>query len=218
MNSIVNSLANKSNRSYYYFVLFILHIFIFIWFQIVLSPFQGFFKHFCYMTMMSFYLNFIYYTWMLLIEKKIIKNSNIEFQHTYFKFSYNLSFIVFVMYYGMILVNPAMLSSGRLEFPILLDVFLHGLNYLFNVVEVLFINPKENSHKVNKFTYIVFSIAYSSFLLILWHVFEIVVYPFVKDLSLVKFVGLTLSNLAMIYVGDLSYKYILKHKSMKKLI
>lgn len=209
-------IKRRQKREYYYGGLFGLHAFAFLWLQHVLYPVQPVVHQFCYLTMISFYLNFFYYFLMFLIDKKIIKDSNISLQHTYFKFAYVISFVVFIMYYGMILVDRSLLKSGNFAMPMLLDFFLHGLNYLFNVLELAFLNRRENTDKINHITYLIFGICYFSFLQIIYNQYEIAVYPFVKNSNFFKLMGIFASALAFISLGDLTYQFIV-NKNFRKI-
>jgi hypothetical protein len=205
-------------RAIYYMFICGLHFGMYYYSSITLP--LPFYRKVLYLTNMSFYLNMIYYTWMLLTDHGIFHNSkyfNKNTEAAYFKFSYCLSFVVFLMYWGMVFANPDLFGPGRLKIPYFLDLFLHGANYVLNLVEILVVNHKENSRKVGWQTYLAFTIFYGILLQTVYAVTEIAVYPFVKNLTLVNFFVLNSISFTLVMIGDLSYKgiHILKRKYIK---
>src|SRR5690349_12412826 len=100
---------NRKIRFGYYLVIVLLHWYMMRWLQAIIKmPFS---QEISYLTHISFYINFVYYIYVLLLHTSLnnkIKHAN--FLRGLFKFGYSLSFSVFVLYWALILVDPKLLS------------------------------------------------------------------------------------------------------------
>ena len=99
--------------------------------------------HFSFLTHMSFYFNFIYYTLRLLTVQGIVNRIlDKKFWRNYFQFTFSISFIVFLLFWGLFLRDPKLLDSGNegISNPYC-NFFLHGCNFILNLIEHLYMKP-----------------------------------------------------------------------------
>jgi hypothetical protein len=205
---IGRDLRKGRKRAIYYIIISFIHFFMHYW-STNIFPNSGF-KRFLYLTNMSFYLNMIYYVWMLLTDHGLFHNSKLFSKDTeaaYFKFSYSLSFVVFLMYWGMVIFSNALINAGN-PLPIVFDLFMHGANYVLNLLEILFVNHKEDSKRMSYSFYIVFCIFYAGVLQCVYLIYGQALYPFVKDVSFIGFIIICLIAFSLMMIGDLSYKFV----------
>jgi hypothetical protein len=188
-------------KIFYYLGLVIIHYAVHYWMHSIFT--LPFLKRICFLTNISLLLNTIYYTSMLIVHLRIIKfHKNLE--RGLFKFSYCISFVVFTLYWSMILMNPKLLNPGNFSLPILLDLFLHGANYLLNVVEMKFINPKENM-EIKVIYYVLFCIIYGVLLKLVLYYLEWAVYPFVHSASHIEYFIILIIALMLVLLADHTY-------------
>ena len=71
----------------------------------------------------------------------------------------------------MIFSDPSLLISNtdRKMLPLILDLFLHGANFILNFIEHVFVFPKSDSRAMGIVFYFVFSIFYACFMKFLYH-------------------------------------------------
>jgi hypothetical protein len=192
----------NSQKIVYYFALTALHFIIHFWSHNLYDI--PILRRLLYLTNISLYLNTVYYASMLLVHTKLI-NFHRHFELSYFKFCYVISFVVFTLYWAMMLLDPKLLIKDKtLQSPVVLDLLLHGANFILNLVEIKFINPREN-YDINYFFYVGFCIVYGAILKIALNVFEWAVYPFVHSASHVEYVVILSCALGLVLVGDVSY-------------
>ncbi len=127
-----------------------------------------------------------------------------------------MSFLVFLYYWGLILTNPSMLSSSPTPLPLLLDLFLHGANYVINLAEHVYVCPKDDCGDIGYLTYILFALFYSSLLQGLYVFFGIKIYPFVEDLNLIGFIIFNFIAFGIALIGDLTYYRLMKLKGRNR--
>lgn len=164
----------------------------------------------CYLTNLSFFINMIYYIIILIehiLQRRIVTKS---FINSYFKFAYSISFVVFVLYWAMITINPSLLAKDGKFLPIILDLFLHGANYVLNLIEHIYLDPKEDSDYVNYKVYFIFMVFYKSMIHLVYHLAGIVVYPLVTKLNITGNIILLCSGYSLIMLGDFTYKLMMK--------
>lgn len=209
-------LYKRKTRFVYYLLVVSVHIYMQMWSrQIFPVPIT---RHLCYLTNMSFYLNFIYYTYVFLLHTPIrerIKNYNLLKGIS--KFAYTLSFVVFVLYWGMIIADPTLLMKKGRIIPFGLDLFLHGANYGLNLIEHVYLFPKGDSHHVSYFFYTLFMAFYGCLLQFVYNFYGMVIYPFV-ELGFIQYSVINLIGLGLVLIGDFSFKMLLKkhHKYPQK--
>ncbi len=205
-------LSKRTNRIFYYCLIVILHLYMHLW-LIDIFPETSLFRRMCYLTNISFYLNLIYYSYVLIMHVPYGNRfKHFKFLQGYFKFCYAISFVVFILYWGMIFADPSLLISkpDRKMLPLFLDLFLHGANFILNFIEHVFVFPKSDSRAMGILFYFVFSIFYASFMKFLYHSHGIEVYPFVSKLGLIEFTAFIGLATFLVYIGDLTYRFLLK--------
>lgn len=132
-----------SSSLIYYFILFLGHIYVdySMLTHRIIDP--RLIIHFSFLTHISFYLNFVYYTLRFFIVIGLSKNVlDKEFFKNFFQFQYVISFIVFTLFWGMFLSDPHLLSKADIPVNPYTNLFLHGGNFLFNFFEHLYMNPR----------------------------------------------------------------------------
>lgn len=202
-------LQKRSIRFTYYLILVLIHTYFMHW-SYVLFPVSIFVK-LCYLTNISFYTNFVYYIYIFLLHTPLQKYiKNITFLRGLFKFAYTLSFVVFILYWGMILANPNLLKRHDYSIPLTFDFFLHGANFIFNLIEHIYVLPRQNSDHVSYKFYVIFLMIYGSFLQLLYFLYNMAVYPFVATLSILQFLLVLVIAVILLIIGDYTYKLLLK--------
>jgi hypothetical protein len=190
----------------YYSLAVLAHLFIINWANTTFPI--PFFKRICYLTNISLYLDTIYFITMLLVHLKLIEfHRSVEIG--YFKFCYLMSFVVFILYWGIILTNPELLMPKDVKIPLGLDLFLHGANFILNLLEAKVINPREN-FSFHFLFYLSFCVVYGTMLKVVLHVFDWVVYPFVS-VGHVEYFVVMLMALGLVMLGDLTYYILTKN-------
>jgi hypothetical protein len=190
----------------YYSLAVLAHLLIIHWTNIT---FPGpFLKKVCYLTNISLYLDTIYFISMLFVHLKLIEfHRSVEIG--YFKFCYVMSFVVFMLYWGIILTNPELLLRKDVKIPLGLDLFLHGANFILNLLEAKLINPREN-YSFHFLFYLSFCGLYGAMLKAVMYVFDWVVYPFVS-VGHVEYFVVMLMALGLVLLGDLTYHGLTKN-------
>jgi hypothetical protein len=193
-----------SNLKLAYYTLTVLaHLIIDRWLNIIYPI--PFFNRLCYLTGISFYLNTVYYVSMLLIYLKQITFYK-SFEQSLFKISYLISFVVFILYWSIVLINPSLVLEQKISFPFVLDFFLHGVNFVLNLVEAKIISPKQN-FKFHYLFYLAFCVTYGVMLKVMFHAYGWAVYPFVA-VGILEYLTILIMGLGLIILGDMSYSKI----------
>jgi hypothetical protein len=195
----------------YYALAVLVHLFFINWLHLIFP--MPLLKRFAYLTSQSLYINTAYYTSMLLVNLKFI-SFNRNFELGFFKFCYVLSFVVFVQYWGLVFIQPQLLIRKDIVIPFTLDLFLHGANFVLNLVESKIINPREN-YNIHFIFYVLYCIGYGLTLKAVFTLLDWAIYPFVAASHLQYVIILTM-GLGLVLLGDLSYTK-LTHKHAKKL-
>ena len=121
--------------------------------------------HFSFLTHISFYLNFLYYTLRLLQSLNIVKNPFTSSPFRFlFQFTYVISFVVFSLFWGMLLTHPQLLSKKDVPLNPYTNVFLHGGNFILNFIENKWIHPGSILSLISKNFYFGFIIFYVSYM------------------------------------------------------
>lgn len=205
-------LSKRTTRIFYYCLIVIIHLYMHLW-LINVFPETSLFRRMCYLTNISFYLNLIYYSYVLIMHVPYGNRfKHFTFLQAFFKFCYSISFVVFILYWGMIFSDPSLLISNtdRKMLPLILDLFLHGANFILNFIEHVFVFPKSDSRAMGIVFYFVFSIFYACFMKFLYHSHRIEVYPFVSKLGIFEFTAFIGLATLLVYIGDLTYRFFLK--------
>ena len=190
----------------YYTLAVLAHLFFINWLELVFP--MPVLKRLVYLTTQSLYLNTFYYTSMLLVSLRLI-SFNRTFEIGFFKFCYVISFVVFIQYWGLVFLSPQLLIRKDIVIPFMLDLFLHGANFMLNLIESKIINPREN-YSFHFIFYALFCISYGLLLKALFNILDWAVYPFVAASHLEYVIILTMA-LGLVLLGDLSYKRLTHH-------
>jgi hypothetical protein len=205
-------LSKKKSRLLYYLIIICLHFYMHNWLAEVF-PDVTFFRRILFLTNISFYSNLIYYIYVFIMHVPYgHKFKHHIFLTAYFKFCYGLSFVVFIMYWGMVISDPSLLVRDPTItiLPLFLDLFLHGANFILNLIEHVFVFPKSDSKAIGILFYGLFSMGYAVLLQIVYKSHGISVYPFVNKFSLIEFSLFVGVATFMIYIGDCTYRLFLK--------
>jgi hypothetical protein len=213
-----NSLTTRTFRIVYYSIMVILHLHVDNVSR-TLYKHLSLLQHFSFNTNMSFYLNQFYFMYVLLIHLPFgnkLKNSKIL--EVYSKLSFSISFLVFSIYWAMIAINPSLILSDHKNrlLPLQYDLFLHGANFIFNLIEHLYIFPKSNTKKIGFFILTSFYTLYLTYLMILFYVFEVVTYPLIGMMNFYQFVILLLSAVVLSNTGSWIYGLLTKYEKNEK--
>jgi hypothetical protein len=205
-----DNLASKL-KAFYYLVLTALHFYMNIK-QITTYPTMTLFYKFIFLTGISYYLNWFYYTIKFLkgtpilnalpkmVEEKSLKKL--------FRFNFSLSFVVFFLYWCMRLADPKLLfSDPRVVIPVDLDVFLHGGNFGLNFVEHLVIQPESNYENSYK-SFFMFLVFYSCMLKIAHVWFGVYSYAFVIEKGMLVYIVVIFCGMLFMLLGDFVFKVI----------
>ena len=205
-------LSKKKSRVFYYFIIICLHLYMNNWLKEVF-PGVPFLRRLCFLTNISFYSNLIYYLYVLIMHVPYgHKFKNFKFLSAYFKVCYGLSFVVFIMYWGLVIADPSLLIRDPkvTVLPLILDLFLHGANFILNFFEHVYVFPKSDNKAIGIVFYGLFSLCYSLLLQIIYRTHGIVVYPFVSKFSIIEFSLFVGLSTFLIYIGDCTYRFLLK--------
>jgi len=198
------NIGNKL-KAFYYLVITALHFYMNVYMRTTfpsLSPIE----RFLYLTMISFYLNWLYYTIKFLKETPIFNALPLIFEDkslkNIFRFNFGLSFVVVLLYWAMRLSDPKLLfSDPRYIIPIDLDLFLHGANFGLNFLEHIMIHP-EHQYESSYKSFFIFLIFYSSLLKIAQIGFGIRTYAFVFDKGILFYLAVVTAGMIMMILGD----------------
>lgn len=203
----------SSSSLIYYFILFLGHIYVdySMLTHRIIDP--RFIIHFSFLTHMSFYLNFVYYTLRFFIVIGLSKNVlDKEFFKNFFQFQYVISFIVFTLFWGMFLSDPHLLSKSNIPVNPYTNLFLHGGNFLFNFFEHLYMNPGGLNNTITRKFYFIFCACYVIYMMIIQKFLGVAIYSFLEDGPIVKVIVIA-SGFVLLSLGDVIYKNSYRIKS-----
>ena len=162
--------------------------------------------HFSFLTHISFYLNFLYYTLRLLQSLNIVKNPFTSSPFRFlFQFTYVISFVVFSLFWGMLLTHPQLLSKKDVPLNPYTNVFLHGGNFILNFIENKWIHPGSILSLISKNFYFGFIIFYVSYMIIIKNITGVALYSFLEDGPVVICV-VVLAGIGLLVLGDYVYR------------
>ena len=199
---------NLNLKTFIYLLITLLNITEYCWISYIF-PLRIYYQ-ILFLTMLSLFANLGYFAMRLLNQMKnnSVKEVN---QRRFFRFSFSLSFLVFIMYWGMILTDPKILmKTGRNPIPFVLDILIHGFNFILNLFEHLFISRKINDtdNVINYKVYLFFAILYTGIVKMVFLQTGWAPYPFVEHIQLKEFIILDSISLCIILLGDYLYKKI----------
>ena len=173
--------------------------------------------HFSFLTHMSVYFNFIYYTLRLLTVQGIVNRIlDKKFWRNYFQFTFSISFIVFLLFWGLFLTDPKLLDSGNegISNPYC-NFFLHGCNFILNLIEHLYMKPGFLLNSISKRCYFGFCCSYTIYMLIIKKTMVVSVYSFLDDGPIVISVVIVIGSI-LLFTGDWIYSNVhrIKNKVM----
>jgi hypothetical protein len=214
-----NCLTTRILRILYYSLMVILHLHVD---NISRSLFKHLtlLQHLSFNTNMSFYLNQFYCIYVLLIYLPYgnkLKNS--KFLEVYSKFSFSISFLVFSIYWAMIAIDPSLILSDHKNrlLPLQYDLFLHGANFLFNLIEHLYVFPKSNTQAVGFLIITSFYTLYLIYLIILYYIFDVITYPLIGSMNSYQLGILLLSAVIIANTGRWIYGLLAKNDKTKQI-
>ena len=209
---------------WFYLSIVTFHFCMYVWLKVSI-PNIPLLQHLSYLTIICFFLNLIYYSWVLVLNSRYQSYfENYSGLNYFFRLIYSLSLVVMIMYWGMALFNPDAIYNARKSLmPIALDLFLHGGNYFLNLFHYIFVYNKTNVRKFSNFlTIIIFLVTYSIWIRVLYLTVDIIVYPFAAK-SLITFLTVITFGSFFALFADFTF-YLLangvraKIRSMVKLI
>ena len=176
-------------------------------------PKMNFLYRLLFLTFISFYVNWFYYLTKFLRGIPILNAIPRLFDEKYlkrlFRLAFSLSFVVFILYWGMILLDPKLLFRSGMEIPIHLDLFLHGGNFILNLMEHSLINP-DDSYEPSYRSFIVFLVFYFCLLKVCYAFFGILTYPFVDSKNIFFYIAIFCCGKILMFSGDLVFKGIVR--------
>jgi hypothetical protein len=209
---------------WFYLPIVIFHFSMYAWLKISI-PNIPLVQHLSYLTVISFFLNLIYYSWVLLLNSRYQNYfENYSGLNYFFRLIYSLSLVVMIMYWGLVIFNPdGIYKAKKSLMPFALDLFMHGGNYFLNLFHYLFVYNKTNVKKFSNYLTIgIFFVIYSTWIRVLYLTIDIIVYPFVAKSLMTYLTVITFASFFALF-ADFTF-YLLangvrgKIRSMVKLI
>lgn len=199
-------------KAFYYLAIAMIHLYV-MNYMMTTFPIPAW-KHFTFLTNISFFLNLAYFVYMSLVELKLLKGGH-PFENSYVKFAFSIAFVVFTMFWFMMSIEPTLLAKKGFYMPTALNYFLHGFNFVFIIMEHLFIQPREDCPKIGLKVYLIFAVCYMGLLQTLHHLFQVTVYPFVATLPFHYLMAVVVASVVMCLIGNTAYQKTLKKKKIK---
>jgi len=199
-----------------YFLITLLNTIEYLW---ISSIFPGsIINRLVFLTMISLFLNWIYYFIRFLTHLDLKLLHDIK-ERRMFKFSFSLSFLVVVLYWGMILADPSTLLKSESKIPIVLDLLLHGCNFLINLLEHLIIERKVNDR--DKFIswkfFFFFAVFYTVEIKVVYWLFNFSPYPLVETMTIPVMIFMNIIAMMIMVLGEFIYNKI-SMMGIKKLL
>lgn len=162
-----------------------------------------------FMTLISFYLNFNYFTLCLLnsfchnfYNRIVIKQCNLN---TLFRAAFTISNVVVIMYWGIYFHDETLLGDTplRLDF----DLFLHGGNVIVLIIDRIFIDKEHRfESNITKRTLFFISICYFAIIYSTFLCLGVPVYPLIAKLNLIQLGVLVLISYVLLLIGNFIYE------------
>lgn len=211
--STSNSEIFNMHKPAYYLAVVSLHLYMLKWHD-DLYP-EPYYQKICYLTLMSFFINLGYYTWMLVSSLNIIKKNFDTIESCYFKLAFCLSFVVFSLFWAMIMFDRNMVIDPDNQTPTFLNVFTHGGNFVLNIFEHIYVKPRGDATRINIFFFIGFLVVYSSSLKIIASFTEFCAYPFVKTAPIFHYFVVNVIGFSLICMGDKAFRLLIKKEFLE---
>lgn len=162
-----------------------------------------------FLTMISLFINWFYYFLRLLTHLEIKLIEEIK-ERRIFKFGFSLSFLVVVMYWGMIISDPQTLYKAEASIPIVLDLMLHGCNFLFNLLEHIVINRRVNDRDsfIGWKFYFIFAALYTIEIKAASYFLDFHAYPIVQQMNIPITIFLNIVAMLIMLGGEFIYNKI----------
>lgn len=211
--STSNSDVFNMHKPVYYLTVVSLHLYMLKWHD-DLYP-QPYYQKVCYLTLLSFFLNLGYYSWMLIDSLKIIKKNFDTIESCYFKLAFCLSFVVFTLFWAMIMFDRNMVVDPDNATPTFLNCFTHGGNFILNIFEHLYVKPRGDATRINIFFFAGFMVIYSSTLKLVASLTGFAAYPFVEKAPIFHYFIVNLIGLGLVCMGDKAFRMIIKKEFLE---
>lgn len=192
----------------YYLAVTSLHLFMLKWHD-HLYP-NPYYQKVCWLTMMSFFINLIYYSYMLMASLGIIKRKLNKLEDSYFKMAFCISFVVFLLFWTIMAVDRNMLLNPEDNTPTILNIFTHGGNFVLNIFEHIVVKPRPNASNINTMFFLGFLLTYSACLKIIFYLTGFAAYPFVEKAPLLHYMIINIVGLLMVALGDKTFRMLIK--------
>jgi len=211
--SETSGLINGKIRMFYYLSVFSIHLYFKLW-QNEIFPDIHLYQLIFFATQISLHSNLLYYFYVFLLHTPLFRYIiNINFLRDFFKFIYILSFVVVLNYWGVVAIDKKLIYMEENPFPFLLDLFVHGGNLLFNVMDQACILPKQNSRRINFKLLFIINIAYSIMLRIVYTHGGIILYPLAANIISLSI--MTLGSTCSLMIAIYTYDKLIKRNSNK---
>lgn len=196
------------SRPIYYFAVVSLHYYMLKWHD-HLYP-NPYYQKVCWLTLMSFFMNFSYYSWMLVDSLNVFKKNFTKVENSYFKFIFCISFVVFSLFWTIMMIDRNMLINPEDETPTFLNIFTHGGNFVLNLFEHLFVKPRGDSTKISYLFFIGFMLIYSSGLKLVFSFSGFLAYPFVEKAPILHYAIVNLCGFLLVCLGDKAFRMLIR--------
>jgi len=114
------------------------------------------------------------------------------------------------MYWGMTFADPTTLIKAEHRIPIVLDLLIHGCNFLINLMEHLVIDRKKNDR--DKFIgwkfFFVFAAVYTGVIKFVSYCFDFHAYPIVKIMNFPLMLFMNIVAMLIMLSGEFIYNRI----------
>jgi hypothetical protein len=197
-------ICNSWDSTKTYHIFCIVTFLIFFIYERTVSQFS-FLTSLLYLTIISFHMNFIYYTLSFLYEIKILKILNKESLDKFFNLCVIFSFTAGVMFWVLSLQDPNSVVEKGVEIPIILNLFLHGGTFIIALLEQVIFNKRTTQNHFNLIYLAIIVALYSLLLKGIYVIYDFDVYPFVKE-NWIEFSITCFSAFCISVLGHYIYK------------
>lgn len=173
---------------------------------------------FLYMTILSFTCSTVY---LIMKQIQLVKNISIHIlEHRLFKFFYTMSMTVCFGFWLLTLggeqIMPVTLNNSTKM--LFINIYVHGFIGLFMFIDLIIYERKlnEDHYYVDLMILLVISIGYSALITMLTYNHDIIIYPFIKNVSLSASIGIFSVITLIMFNAYQSYHYILRRKQIRE--
>mmetsp|Transcript_32766 Transcript_32766/g.34104 ORF Transcript_32766/g.34104 Transcript_32766/m.34104 type:complete len:228 (+) Transcript_32766:25-708(+) len=165
-----------------------------------------------FLTILSFFTNLVYYISVLgnsiihsVNEGQLIRQCVIN---TIFRVGFVVSNVVIILYWGIYLVDPLLLGDQELEFHF--DIFLHGGNLLFLVIDKIAIDREHRYEKrINSKVLFWIALCYFVYIYSVYLATGLAIYPLLAKLNVIGLFCLFIAGYTLFLAGNVIYKLII---------